>query len=204
MSQLRLALADDQALVRAGLRAVLEQMGYIVAIEADGGENLLSQLQQTEVDVVLSDIRMPSVDGFGVLEGLRHGPPVILLTTFDDRDALMRASALGAKGYMLKDVEPQELSDAIQRVHRGEVLFKPIDTAVISQHLEAEPVIANFSKREIDILRLMAAGYSNREIARTVFLAEGTVKNYISTILEKLGTRDRTRASLKAIALRLI
>ncbi len=204
MIPLRLALADDQALVRAGLRAVLEQLGYVIAIEADGGEKLIEALQGTEVDVVLSDIRMPLVDGFGVLEALRDGPPVILLTTFDDRDALMRASTLGAKGYMLKDVEPAELSDAIQRVHLGEVLFKPLDTAVLSQHLDADPVLASFSKREIDILRLMAAGYSNREIARTVFLAEGTVKNYISTILEKLGTRDRTRASLKAIALRLI
>jgi len=210
MSTLRIALADDQALVRAGLRALLEQQGILIVFEADSGEALLERLTEHTVDVVLSDIRMPGVDGIQALQRLRDRgdtTPVLLLTTFDDSDLLLRATEAGAQGFLLKDAAPEDLRDAITRVARGETLLQPVSTdpvrARYRYHAEDAPT-DRFSEREIAILRLLAGGYSNKEIARAMFLAEGTVKNYVSAILDKLDTRDRTRAVLKAITLRVI
>ena len=207
---LRVALADDQALVRAGLRALLQQQGIAIAFEADDGRSLLDQLQTTQVDIVLSDIRMPGVDGIDALVALRargDTTPVLLLTTFDDADLLLRATDAGAQGFLLKDAAPEDLRDAIVRVARGETLLQPVSTDAVRAryryHADQAPREA-FSTREVAILRLLAGGYSNREIARSLFLAEGTVKNYVSAILDKLDTRDRTRAVLKAITLRII
>lgn len=206
----RIALADDQALVRAGLRALLEQLGIVIAIESDGGEDLVVQLSQVTVDVVLCDIRMPGIDGIEALRQLRargDATPVLLLTTFADSDVLLEATAAGAEGYMLKDAAPEELRDAIHRIARGETLLQPVSTdpvrARFRYHADDAPR-ALFTDREVAVLRLMAGGYSNREIARAMFLAEGTVKNYVSAVLDKLDTRDRTRAVLKAITLRVI
>jgi len=206
----RIALADDQALVRAGLRALLEQLGMVIAIESDGGEDLVAQLAQVNVDVVLCDIRMPGIDGVEALRQLRargDATPVLLLTTFADSDVLLEATAAGAEGYMLKDAAPEELHDAILRIAKGETLLQPVSTdpvrARYRYHADDAPR-ALFTDREVAVLRLMAGGYSNREIARAMFLAEGTVKNYVSAVLDKLGTRDRTRAVLKAITLRVI
>ena len=206
-----LALADDQALVRAGLRALLEgQDGIAVAFEAGGGEELLERLQATPVDVVLSDIRMPGMDGIQALQALRargDATPVLLITTFDDSDLLLRATEAGAQGFLLKDAAPADLSQAIRQVAAGATLLQPVSTDPVREryrfHDQAQPS-EPFNEREVAILRLLAGGYSNKEIARTVFLAEGTVKNYVSNILDKLGTRDRTRAVLKAITLRII
>ncbi|HEY0229794.1 MAG TPA: response regulator transcription factor [Dokdonella sp.] len=208
---LRIALADDQALVRAGLKALLEQFGDIlVAIEADDGATLLDALAHTAVDVVLSDIRMPAVSGTEALRRLRaraDATPMILLTTFDDSALLLDAVDAGAQGFLLKDAAPEDLHDAIRAVARGESLLQPVATdpvrARYAYREQAAPK-ANFGEREIAILRLLAGGYSNKEIARSLFLAEGTVKNYVSDILDKLDTRDRTRAVLKAITLRII
>ena len=206
----RVALADDQALVRAGLRALLQQQGIHVVLEADGGAELLEQLAQQPVDVVLSDIRMPGTDGIQALQQLRargDTTPVLLLTTFDDSELLLRATDAGAQGFLLKDAAPEDLRDAIVRVAAGETLLQPVSTDAVRAryryHADDAPKEL-FGEREIAILRLMAGGYSNKEIARSIFLAEGTVKNYVSTILEKLDTRDRTRAVLKAITLRII
>ena len=207
----RVALADDQALVRAGLRALLEgQAGIVVVFEAEGGGELLARLHDTPVDVVLSDIRMPGMDGIQALQALRargDATPVLLLTTFDDSDLLLRASEAGAQGFLLKDAAPADLSQAIRQVAAGATLLQPVSTDPVRARFQfqdqtqpSEP----FNEREVAILRLLAGGYSNKEIARTVFLAEGTVKNYVSNILDKLGTRDRTRAVLKAITLRII
>ena len=208
---LRIALADDQALVRAGLRALLERQGIVVAFEADDGEALLRQLEAGgAVDVVLSDIRMPGVDGIDALRRLRDrgdATPVLLLTTFDDSDLLLRATEAGAQGFLLKDAAPEDLRDAIERVARGDTLLQPVSTEPVRARYRfhaADAPKERFSAREIAILRLLAGGYSNKEIARSLFLAEGTVKNYVSTILDKLDTRDRTRAVLKAITLRVI
>ncbi|NIJ77555.1 DNA-binding NarL/FixJ family response regulator [Xanthomonas campestris] len=210
MSSHRIALADDQILVRAGLRALLQQQGVEVVCEADDGQGLLDALASTTVDVVLSDIRMPGLDGIQALQQLRargDRTPVLLLTTFDDSDLLLRATEAGAQGFLLKDAAPEDLREAIERVAHGETLLQPVSTDPVRaryQFRDQQPPRETFSEREVAILRLLAGGYSNKEIARTLFLAEGTVKNYVSTILEKLGTRDRTRAVLKAITLRVI
>ncbi|ALN89043.1 MULTISPECIES: response regulator transcription factor [Lysobacter] len=207
---LRLALADDQMLVRAGLRALLERLGLHIVFEADDGQALLDGLAQSPVDVVLSDIRMPGLDGIDALTKLRERgdrTPVLLLTTFDDSDLLLRAAEAGAQGFLLKDAAPEDLREAIVRVAAGETLLQPVSTEPVRAryryHADDAPR-ALFTEREVSVLRLMAGGYSNKEIARAMFLAEGTVKNYVSVILEKLDTRDRTRAVLKAITLRVI
>ena len=210
MSALRVALADDQALVRAGLRALLERLGIAIALEADDGAVLLEQLATTPVDVVLSDIRMPGTDGIQALQALRargDTTPLLLLTTFDDSDLLLRAAEAGAQGFLLKDAAPEELFDAVTRVAAGETLLQPVSTDPVRARFhfrDDRAPLDSFNPREVAILRLLAGGYSNREIARSLFLAEGTVKNYVSAILDKLGTRDRTRAVLKAITLRII
>jgi DNA-binding NarL/FixJ family response regulator len=212
MSQpLRIALADDQALVRAGLKALLESFGdLVVAIEAADGGELIAALHTAEVDVVLSDIRMAGVSGPEALRRLRgegNPTPVILLTTFDDSELLLEAVEAGAQGFLLKDAAPEDLHDAIVAVARGESLLQPVATDPVRAryaYRDQDAPKANFSEREVAILRLLAGGYSNKEIARSIFLAEGTVKNYVSDILDKLGTRDRTRAVLKAITLRVI
>lgn len=214
---LRIALADDQALVRKGLRALLTQPGIAVVVEAANGEELLAALDTIAVDVIVSDIRMPGTNGIDALRMLRarnRDTPCILLTTFDD-EALFRAAVeAGANGFLLKDVTPEELKTAIERVARGETLLQPVTTATLTPNIalaerprsggttaDAGTVLTD---RELSVLRLMAAGHSNKEIARSLDLATGTVKNYVSDILEKLRTGDRTRAVLKAIHLRLI
>ncbi|WP_369935389.1 response regulator [Xanthomonas tesorieronis] len=210
MSGLRIALADDQILVRAGLRALLQTQGIAVACEADDGEALLAALAAMPVDVVLSDIRMPGMDGIQALQQLRargDATPVLLLTTFDDADLLLRATDAGAQGFLLKDAAPEDLRDAIVRVAAGDTLLQPVSTDPVRaryRYRDEDAPRDTFNEREVAILRLLAGGYSNKEIARSLFLAEGTVKNYVSTILDKLGTRDRTRAVLKAITLRVI
>ncbi len=211
MSVLRLALADDQALVRSGLRALLSGFPNLaVVIEASDGEVLLQALADTPVDVILSDIRMPGLDGIGMLKRLRTIPnttPVILLTTFDEDDLALRAAAAGAQGFLLKDASPEDLHEAILQVAAGATLLAPVATDPVRARFayrDQAPPSDTFSEREVAILRLLAGGYSNKEIARVVHLSEGTVKNYVSEILDKLGTRDRTRAVLKAITLRII
>ena len=198
---IRLALADDQALVRGGLKALLSGFPRLqVVLEAGDGESLLVALAATPVDVVLSDIRMPGLDGFGLVRALRErgdATPVVLLTTFDDAALPLRAAEAGAQGFLLKDASPEDLHEAIVRVPTDPV------RARYAYRDQAAPT-DTFNEREVAILRLIAGGYSNKEIARAVFLSEGTVKNYGSEILDKLGTRDRTRAVLKAITLRII
>jgi DNA-binding NarL/FixJ family response regulator len=208
---LRLALADDQALVRNGLRALLGSLpGLQVCLEADNGEALLAGLDGTPVDVILSDIRMPLCDGFTLTERLRaagNPTPVLLLTTFDEPDLALRAAECGAQGFLLKDASPEDLLEAIHSLAQGKTLLAPVPTDPVRSRYAYRDTGAptdTFGDREIAILRLLAGGYSNREIAKAVFLSEGTVKNYVSEILEKLGTRDRTRAVLKAITLRII
>ena len=209
-NSIRVALADDQALVRAGLRALLLQQGIVVVFEAEDGADLVLKLAQQPVDVVLSDIRMPGTDGIQALQQLRERgdpTPVLLLTTFDDSELLLRATDAGAQGFLLKDAAPEDLREAIARVAAGETLLQPVSTDPVRARFrfrDENTPTETFSTREVAILRLLAGGYSNKEIARSLFLAEGTVKNYVSTILDKLGTRDRTRAVLKAITLRVI
>lgn len=211
VTPLRLALADDQALVRSGLAALLDGFSQLqVVVQAGDGGALLAAIEHERVDVILSDVRMPGLDGFGLLDALRaagNPTPVILLTTFDEPDLTLRAAECGARGFLLKDASPEDLLDAVTRVAAGDTLLAPVSTDPVRARYAyrdtSEPT-DTFSEREVAILRLLAGGYSNKEIARAVFLSEGTVKNYVSDILDKLGTRDRTRAVLKAITLQII
>lgn len=208
---IRIALADDQALIREGLKSVLNDLpGVTVAVEAASGAPLLEALDHDTVDLIVSDIRMPGVDGIELCRRLKHrenAPPVLLLTTFDDSELMLAAVDAGAQGFALKDISPEDLAGLIAAILQGKRRLQPIDTTGVAErypYRDDSPPADTFSGREVEILRLIAGGYSNREIARSIHLAEGTVKNYVSDILDKLNTRDRTRAVLKAITLRII
>jgi DNA-binding NarL/FixJ family response regulator len=206
----RIALADDQALVREGLKALMRGFGVDIVLEASDGATLLDMLRDASVDAIVADVRMPGLSGVAMLRELRargDNTPAILLTTFDDSALMLEAAQAGANGFLLKDAAPEDLHEAIVKVARGESLLQPVATDPVRERYafrEQSAPKARFSEREVAILRLLAGGYSNKEIASTLFLAEGTVKNYVSEILEKLDTRDRTRAVLKAITLRII
>lgn len=206
----RIALCDDQALVLRGLSSLLSDLGVEIALEAPDAERLLAALPQRPVDVIVSDIRMPGLGGLGLLRALRaagDATPVILLTTFDDPDLMLRAVDAGAQGFLLKDAAPEELRAAIQRVAAGETLLQPVSLGPVRAawtETADEGEAPRLTERERSILRLVAGGYSNKEIARTLHLSEGTVKNYMSELLAKLDSRDRTHAVMKAIVLRLL
>ena len=210
MAVARIALADDQALVREGLKLLLRGLDIEVAVEASDGRELLDKLATASVDVIVSDVRMPAMSGIEALRALRargDRTPMILLTTFDDSAVLLEAVEAGAQGFLLKDAAPEDLRQGILQVRKGESLLQPVATDPVREryaYRESSVPKELFTEREISILRLLAGGYSNKEIARSLFLAEGTVKNYVSDILDKLDTRDRTRAVLKAITLRII
>jgi DNA-binding NarL/FixJ family response regulator len=209
---IRLALIDDQTLVRRGIRSLLEMVDDIeVVAEAADGEECVAVIRRTRPDVVLLDVRMPRRSGLDVLNALRSTgelPPTILLTTFDDDEALLAGIKAGARGYLLKDVSLEHLTDAIRTVANGGSVIRPAVTERVLRGLEhvrrdfdalnpPDPL----TKRELEVLRLMAGGYSNREISEALGTSEGTVKNHTSSILSKLGVRDRTRAVLKALEL---
>jgi DNA-binding NarL/FixJ family response regulator len=207
---LRIALADDHALVREGLKSLLRDLGIDVVFEAASGEAILNRPPDLAIDVIVSDVRMPGLDGVSLTRALRErgdSTPLVLLTTFDDSELLLSAVKSGAQAFLLKDASPEDLRDAIEHAARGENWLAPVSTDPVRERFayrDRAPPEATFGEREVSILRLMAGGYSNKEIARALFLAEGTVKNYVSDILNKLGTRDRTRAVLKAITLRIV
>jgi DNA-binding NarL/FixJ family response regulator len=207
---IRIALCDDQALVLRGLSSLLSDIGIEVALEAPDAERLLAALPQRPVDLIVSDIRMPGLGGIGLIGALRErgdATPVILLTTFDDPDLMMRAVEAGAQGFLLKDASPEDLKAAIQRVAAGETLLQPVSLGPVRAAWNVPAGTdtgARLTDRERSILRLVAGGYSNKEIARSLHLSEGTVKNYMSDLLVKLDCRDRTHAVLKAITLRLL
>ncbi|MFO1496226.1 MAG: response regulator transcription factor [Lysobacterales bacterium] len=209
MTSIRIALIDDQALVLKGLSALLHgYQGIEVALEAQDGLQALAGLAQRPVDVVVSDIRMPGMDGIALVRALReagNAVPVILLTTFDDSALMLAAVEAGAQGFLLKDASPEDLSAAIQRVAAGATLLQPVSLGPVRALRPAQPgPKLSLTEREVSILRLVAGGYSNKEIGRTLHLSEGTVKNYVSDILLKLDSRDRTHAVLKAITQRLL
>ncbi len=208
---IRIALVDDQALVLKGLSALLQGLdGIEIALEASDGAQLLAALPQRPVDVIVSDIRMPGVGGIELIGRLResgNATPVILLTTFDDSELMLAAVQAGAQGFLLKDASPEDLAEAIHRVASGDTLLQPVSIGPVRALRRPEPHTGpklHLTDREISILRLVAGGYSNKEIGRSLHLSEGTVKNYISDILVKLDCRDRTHAVLKAITQRLL
>jgi DNA-binding NarL/FixJ family response regulator len=203
---IRVGLADDHRLVREGLRTLLTMTGEIeIALEAGDGAECLAALETRPVDVLLLDLRMPRTGGLDVLRALasRPSPRVIVLTTFDDEDELREALELGARGYLLKDASLDELVAAIRVVLDGGLVVRTSPAAALaaagSTATPRPPGAEALSPRETQVLRLMAGGLSNRQIARALHLAEGTVKNHVSVILGKLGVRDRVRAVLRAI-----
>lgn len=207
---IRVLLAEDQELVRHGLETLLNLIRDIqVVARATDGEEASARARECHPDIVLLDVRMPKKSGIEVLRDLQHlpgAPPVILLTTFDDDAAMLEGIRLGAKGYLLKDISLEKLTDAIREVAAGGTLISPVITQHLRQGLGHAPLPPpdgydneNLTAREVEILRLMTGGYSNREIAGALNLSEGTVKNHVSNILSKLGVRDRTRAVLKGI-----
>lgn len=206
--RVRIALCDDQALVLRGLSALLGDLGIEIAIESTDAAQLLEALALRPVDVVVSDIRMPGMDGIALLGALRErgdSTPVILLTTFDDNELMLRAVEAGAQGFLLKDASPEDLRDAIVRVAGGQTMLQPVSLGPVRAAWPGEASgETRLTERERSILRLVAGGYSNREIGRSLHLAEGTVKNYVSELLVKLDSRDRTHAVLTAITRRLL
>ena len=205
-------LVDDQNLVRKGVRSLLELSEEIEVIaEASDGAEAIRMIPEVNPDVVLLDMRMPGLSGIDVLRELSQNnvlPPTIILTTFDDDEVVLEGIRLGARGYLLKDVALADLVNAVKTVAEGGSIVKPAVTQRLLKGLEN--LQNDFSSldqpdpltdRETEILRLMAGGYSNKEIANSLGVAEGTVKNHVSNILSKMGVRDRTRAVLKAFEL---
>lgn len=208
-------LVDDQTLVRQGIRSLLALTEEISVIaEASDGEEALRVIAEHRPDVVLLDLQMPKLDGLGVLRALRQqaqAPPVLILTTFDDDALVLEGLRCGAKGYLLKDVSLAQLVQAVRTLAAGGTMIQPAVTERLLRGLEglrgSYPGFATpeaLTERETEILRLMAGGYSNKEIAAALAVSEGTVKNHVSSILAKIGVRDRTRAVLKALELGLI
>ncbi len=222
LSPVRVVIVDDQHLVRQGIQALLALSPHVTVIaEADDGHAGLAAIEEHHPDVVLLDLRMPRMSGLEMLRvaGMRgiDLPPVLVLTTFDDDDAIFEALRLGARGYLLKDVTLKQLVESIETLASGGRVIQPGLTAGMLERLvtggtnptpggpgAGDIDVQPLSEREVEVMRLLAAGYSNREVAKALHLAEGTVKNHVSAILLKLGVRDRTRAVLRAIELGLI
>lgn len=209
---IKILICDDQSLFREALRTLLSAYGDLEVIgEASNGEEAIRFTVTHSPDVVLMDLRMPIMDGVEAtrrLDQLGKGTRVIALTTFDDDETVFEGLRAGAVGYLLKDVTSEKLVEAIRAAYAGEYFLLPSITAkVVSEFSKiSKPVkkISNelmpepLSPREIEILKIVATGASNREIAEQLFISEGTVKNHLSSILNKLGVRDRMQAILKA------
>lgn len=207
---IRLLIVDDQHLIRQGLRTLLELEPDITVVgEADSGETAVQQSQSLHPDVVLMDIRMPGMDGVAatavLCQGDRPPPKVLILTTFDDDEYVTAALREGAVGYLLKDTRSETLADAIRAAHQGYTQLSPgILSKLTAQLAGRSPApsppaeLHNLTPREREVLRLLATGASNREIAHTLYISEGTVKNHVTSILARLELRDRTQAALFA------
>ncbi|BCX04002.1 MAG: DNA-binding response regulator [Candidatus Roseilinea sp.] len=217
MDRIRILIVDDQRLMREGLRMLLEmEEDFEVVGEAADGQAALDACAQLAPDIVLMDIRMPGMDGVEATRRLLQRNPsarVIILTTFDDDQYVFEGLRAGALGYLLKDLSGEELARAIRTVAHGGALIEPsIARKVFAEFARLAPAARDvnqglaepLSEREIEVLKLIAAGLSNREIAQRLFLAEGTVKNYVTSVLGKIGAHDRTQAALRGRELGLI
>jgi DNA-binding NarL/FixJ family response regulator len=210
--RIRVFLVEDQTIVRQGLKSLLAYAEDLeVAGEAADGEAAVAAVAKASPDVMLLDIRMPKKNGLEVLEALSAQgrlPPTLILTTFDDDALLLDALRAGARGFLLKDVTFERLTEAIREVAAGGRLIQPgmTDRAIRSlaespKTFEASELPERLTGREREVLRLFSAGLSNREIGEALGVVEGTVKNHVHNILQKLGVRDRNRAMLRAIEL---
>ena len=211
MNPIKILLVDDQRLMRDGLRTLLElEEDLIVVGEAEDGEAALSAYDTHQPDVVLMDIQMPTMDGVEATRRLRSQWPdarIMILTTFDDDEYVFEGLRAGALGYMLKAASGTELAAAVRTIAAGGALIEPsVARKVVAEFARLTPAPGSptsslpepLSEREIEIVQTLAQGLTNREIADRLALAEGTVKNYVTNILQKLGVRDRTQAALRA------
>ncbi|MEV5976695.1 response regulator transcription factor [Streptomyces sp. NPDC052114] len=207
---LRVVVADDQALVRTGFRMILTADGIDVVAEAADGNQAVEAVRRTRPDVVLMDIRMPDLDGLEatrrILTGAPGEPRVIILTTFDLDHLVYGALSAGASGFLLKDVTPEHLTAAVRLVRTGDALLAPaITRRLVERHARRDPEaatvhrdLATLTPRELDVLRLLAQGLSNAELAARLHLAETTVKTHVTRVLAKLQLRDRVQAVVTA------
>ena len=205
---IRVWLVDDQMLVRSGIRGLLDMTPDIrVVAEAADGAQAEAMIGSVAADVLLLDVRMPVCSGVELLRRqARALPPAILLTTFDDDDALFDGMRAGARGFLLKDISLERLAEGIRSVAAGQTLFRPVLTERTRASYERSTVASDtlhtaLTERETEILALMAAGFNNAEIAQALGPSEGTVKNHVSSILSKMGVRDRLRAVLRGLEL---
>jgi DNA-binding NarL/FixJ family response regulator len=217
VSAVRVLVVDDQALFREALATLLGARPEVEVVgEAGDGQQALERAAALQPDVVLMDLHMPVLDGIAATRRLRVEQPgvrVLALTTFDDDEDVFAALRAGALGYLLKDVSSDRLVEAVLSAARGESVLQPsVAAKVVARFAQLDdaprsrpqPLVVPLSDRELDVLRLLADGRSNREIATALFLAEGTVKNHVTNVLGKLGARDRTQAALRARALDLL
>jgi DNA-binding NarL/FixJ family response regulator len=207
---IRTLIVDDQSMIRVGIRAILESQDDITVVgEAENGQLGVERCRSLRPDVVLMDVRMPVLDGLAATRAIlgperaeAHPPRVLMLTTFDLDDYIYAALQAGASGFLLKDSEPEDLQRAVRVVAGGEALLAPsITRRLIENFVEARPrrptaatALNGLTDREREVLRLMALGMSNAEIAASLFIAEQTTKTHVSRILQKLGLRDRVQA----------
>jgi DNA-binding NarL/FixJ family response regulator len=206
---IKVLLVDDQALVRSGFRLILEERDDLEVVgEAENGREAVELAAETSPDVVLMDVRMPELDGIEATSRiLAHRPAtrVLILTTFDLDEYVVRAIRAGASGFVLKDVRPAQLVDAIRVIAAGDALLAPQVTRRLLARFAGSlgddrtpPSLDELTERELDILRLLAEGLSNAEIAVRLVVGESTVKTHVSSILRKLGLRDRVQAVIAA------
>lgn len=203
-------LVDDQMLVREGIKGLLNFSDKVKVVgEAADGSEVLNMINSTQPQVILLDLSMPVMDGIETINHLNANNihiPIIILTTFDDHEFILKGIQAGAMGYLLKDVSLDTLVEGIETVHNGGRLVQPAITERLLQGLQGvksdfsvPEIIEQLSPKELEVLGLMASGCSNKEISNALHKSEGTIKNHVSNLLAKLGVRDRTRAVLLAI-----
>lgn len=207
---IRIVIADDQALVRSGLASILSKNpDFTVVGEARDGREAVELARTLRPDIVLMDVRMPHLDGLAVTERItadRMPVRIVVLTTFDTDDYVYAALRAGASGFLLKDTSPERLAEALHQVMDGDALLSPgITHRLIESFVQAPPPTAgvpdplrDLTERELDVLRVLARGSTNAEVARELFLAETTVKSHVARLLAKLGLRDRLQAVILA------
>jgi DNA-binding NarL/FixJ family response regulator len=208
---IKVLLADDQALVRSGFRMILEAREEIEVVgEAEDGFEAIEATRRLLPDVILMDVRMPNLDGVEATRRLvarGTDSKILILTTFDLDEYVYEAIRAGASGFLLKDVRPQELVDAIHVVAKGDALLAPsITRRLLDRFAEQAPgdpakpprQLETLTERELEVLKLIARGWSNAELAEKLFLSETTVKTHVSSVLRKLGLRDRVQAVVMA------
>ena len=204
---IKVLLVDDQSIIREGLASLLSTKADIDIVgEAENGKVAVERSLSLQPDVVLMDVRMPVMDGVAAIRILAEQAPqikILVLTTFDDDEYVTQAMSHGAKGYLLKDTPSEELAQAIRSVNQGYTqlgpgLFEKMIIANSPPKVKSPPELATLTPREKEVLKLIAAGYSNREIAEQLYITERTVKNHVNSILRRLNLRDRTQAAIFA------